>query len=232
MDRRHEEYKELVASYVLGAIPSDELADVSRHIVSCEECLEEADSYSDVTAALALAVDEAEVPSGFAERVIDQAAGDRSTPSVSKMPARRLRLPSFARVLAGLAATAVVVAAGVILVDARSDLSRNRQVLATLASEEGIELAGQRGATARVVSKADGTAFVATGLDAAPDGHTYQLWFLRDGEPLSAGTFLVEDGEVVHWSERDLEGVDSTAVTIEPSGGSSKPTGKQVLTSA
>ncbi len=230
MDRSHEDYRGLVASYVLGAVPSGELADVSRHIVSCEECLEEADGYSEVTAALALAVDPATVPAGFAARVMEQVAGDQLAPSAA--PASRRRWPMFAKLVSGLAITIAAVVATVVLLDQRSDLARNQQVVALLARSDGLELSGQEGATARLVTEEGRTAFVGAGLDPAPGGRTYQLWLVRDGRTISAGTFSVEDGEAVHLSDLSLKGVDEAAVTVEPSGGSKQPTTKPVLTSA
>jgi hypothetical protein len=45
----HEEFRDLVAVYVLGAVPADEVADVEGHLQSCVGCCWEALGYSQAT---------------------------------------------------------------------------------------------------------------------------------------------------------------------------------------
>ncbi len=55
----------------------------------------------------------------------------------------------------------------------------------------------------------------------APDGHTYELWFVRDGTPIAAGTFSPDDsGEVVALMSGEKHDGDIIAVTVEVDGGS------------
>lgn len=62
---------------------------------------------------------------------------------------------------------------------------------------------------------------------------TYQLWFLRDGAPFSAGVFAAEDGgaTVLVDDLTDVETIQGWAVSVEPQGGSASPTGPIVLSS-
>ncbi|MBA3431668.1 MAG: anti-sigma factor [Actinobacteria bacterium] len=229
-DRAHEEYRELIASYVLNALSPGEMQEIGRHIASCEECMREADSYSGVTSALTQAVDPVPLPQGFTDRVVAAGVGDPRSRTASKprrSPFERWR--RLAPVLA-LVLVAAVVAVGVI--DARRDADRQEQVDRLIAQSGGMEMHGRGGATARLLPRDDGFAFAARNLDAPPEGKTYQLWFIDGEREESAGTFGVEDGQALVFDDTSLEGVDAVAVTVEPKGGSRKPTSSPVISSA
>lgn len=49
---------------------------------------------------------------------------------------------------------------------------------------------------------------------------------------MSLGTFGVEEGEAVVRIENPVEGFDAMAVTVEPAGGSEKPSTDPVMRSA
>lgn len=76
----------------------------------------------------------------------------------------------------------------------------------------------------------EGWEFAVHGLDPEPPGREYQVWFLVGDEPRSGGCFRVRDGEAVfRLPERMPEGVTGVAVSIEPAGGSRRPTGDPIL---
>ena len=229
-DRHHDELKSLIAPYVLGAAPPEDLPRIRSHILSCEECMAEADSYSEVTDSLALMVEPVPVPAGLGERVMEIALGPRTEAEPTARPSagRRWRLVqvfSYAALIVGVA----VLAGG--LIDTRNDLQTNRRVMTSLLHSNGMELAGQAGAVARIVPTSDGATFVATGMGGAPEAHTYQLWLMRDQEPVSAGVFDGSTDVVVLELAQSLDGYDAAAVTIEPEGGSEQPTGEPIIAS-
>jgi anti-sigma-K factor RskA len=235
MDRPHEEYKALVAAYVLGAIPPDELAEVADHIASCEICLEEADAYSPLLGDLALTVDPVPLPVGFADGVLASVRQREPMPAGASKPSGAQVLPFRRRLLTGALAAAAAVIIGVLgagFLDARSDLQRSRQVISALTADRGLALAGRGGAEGHMVPTDDGGLFVAVGLPKPPAGRTYQLWALRNERPLSLGTFGVEEGEAVVQIENPVERADAMAVTVEPEGGSDQPSSDPVLSSA
>lgn len=84
-----------------------------------------------------------------------------------------------------------------------------------------------------VVSPSQGTSvFLATGMPAAPAGHTYELWYLEAANraPVPAGTFDPDTGgHAVTVLTGTLTGAAGIAVTVEPAGGSSAPTTKPVM---
>jgi len=63
------------------------------------------------------------------------------------------------------------------------------------------------------------------GLEPEPAGHDYQVWFLVGDEPRSAGCFNMRDGKpVISMPMGAPQGITGAAVTIEPHGGSKRPT--------
>ena len=72
-----------------------------------------------------------------------------------------------------------------------------------------------------------------TSLATLPAGKTYELWAISGGTPRPAGLFSVDaQGAGTLRVEPAAQGVDVFAVTIEPAGGVSAPTGPIVLASA
>ncbi|HZI63820.1 MAG TPA: anti-sigma factor [Thermoanaerobaculia bacterium] len=74
--------------------------------------------------------------------------------------------------------------------------------------------------------------FYAYNLQPPPAGKTYQLWFIADGKPVSAGTFDVDPqghGALLVENVAPVEQIQAWAVTVEPAGGVPQPTGAMVL---
>jgi anti-sigma-K factor RskA len=74
--------------------------------------------------------------------------------------------------------------------------------------------------------------FYAFNLPALAPDKTYQLWFIADGKPVSAGTFSVDPrgtGTLRVDKVADVKDIQAWAVTVEPRGGVPQPTGEMVL---
>ncbi len=99
-----------------------------------------------------------------------------------------------------------------------------------------VELVGEGaapGARARAFwSRANGLVFTAFGLPALAPGTVYQLWVVTSEAPVSAG-LLTPDASgrvsVVIETPADLPDPVAMAVTLEPAGGVSAPTGQRYL---
>lgn len=235
-ERTHEELKSLVAAYVLGAVPADEVGLVRNHILTCDECMAEADQHSAAMDSLALAVEPVPVPAGFSERVMAQIAPAPEAETVVATAPRRGWAPAWLRgrglaLAGGMAALVLLGVLGAGWIQARQDLGRTEDVLSALVHGEGIELRGERGAAAELVPTNEGAVMAVAGLPEAPGSHIYQLWYMRDGEPVSVGTFETRDSVVVMKLAESFDGYDDAAVTIEPSGGSRRPTSDPILAS-
>lgn len=100
-----------------------------------------------------------------------------------------------------------------------------------------VDLAGQPvspGSTARAfVSRSRGLAFAASQLPALPADKAYQLWVIPQGQaPVSAGLLQPDAGGNASTFFPMPAGIpppEVVAVTIEPAGGVSAPTGDKVL---
>lgn len=74
------------------------------------------------------------------------------------------------------------------------------------------------------------SALVANDLPPLPDDKTYELWYLRDGEAIPAGTMTPADsGSTWRVLTGDMAAGDAVGVTVEPSGGSKQPTTKPIV---
>ena len=83
-----------------------------------------------------------------------------------------------------------------------------------------------------VIELGDGrAALVAENLPSVPEERVYEAWLMRGEEAEPAGLFEPrEEGTAAVPLEGSLEGADAVAVTLEPPGGSSTPTGDILLT--
>jgi len=248
MNKTHDELKSLIAPYVLGAVSPEEMEEVRAHIISCEECMAEADGYSGAVSSLALSVTPEAIPDTLINNVMRE-AGAGAQPQVKAAPPvadasegasvtelRRPR-PIYGIVAAAAALLIVAVLAGSLIMttneldDTRDQLALERERVEQLAQTEGaMRLGGPSGeAVGAMLPTDEGGVFVVHGLGDPPTEHTYQVWLLEDGQPTSAGTFDPSSGVGAIQTDHSLDGVDGVAVTVEPEGGSPAPTGDQVL---
>ncbi len=125
------------------------------------------------------------------------------------------------------------------LVNTRGELARTRlanRIVSAPGSGSvllaGLEAAPESSARAYVDPGTHRAVFYASNLDPLDADQTYQLWFIADGTPVSAGTFAVDSegsGSVLVEQVAAAESLEAWAVTIEPAGGVPQPTGPMVL---
>jgi hypothetical protein len=74
-------------------------------------------------------------------------------------------------------------------------------------------------------------ALVARGLDSAPAGQTYQIWYLQNGaDPVAGPTFAVTaQGDAVVPLTANVVTFDGVAISLEPESGSDRPTTPMLL---
>lgn len=172
---------------------------------------------------------------------VEPAVAESDSPAV--VPIRSSRR---SRVTSLLAAAAVVAAVGFggWAVQLNQDVSESRQTadaalsqraqLTSLLSADDVRTVSGRfisndNSGAVVMSKKRQMAlFVASSIPTLPEGKVYEAWTIK-GDPAPAGTFTSDDSNaVVELSDAAFD-ADSIAVTVEPEGGSPKPTGDEVF---
>lgn len=226
----HENISSLIAAYAIGAVPEDEIPAIRAHIMSCDECFAEAESYATSLAVLAELVDPVPVSKGFEDRVLAEIRS--SSPATEKARRRMPRPRTWLIAGAATAVAALLVVAAISLVQVVTLQDQYRDVVAALVEDpDALTLRGPGGAQAAIASTSTGSVLVALDLGEAPAGRDYQLWLMQDGKPQPADTFDVDGSVVIVESDRSLDGFEGAAVTVEPEGGSEQPTTDPVLSS-
>ena len=104
---------------------------------------------------------------------------------------------------------------------------------ATDAQSATVELTDGGTATAHWSESLGEAVLVASGLPGISADQTFELWFVREGEPISAGTFEADaEGGSTALLDGAVEPGDTIAVTVEPQGGApdGRPTSEPIVT--
>jgi anti-sigma-K factor RskA len=257
MRRRASQLHTLVGAYVVDALPVAERAGFERHLGGCEQCRDDVRGLREATAALAFAA--AEQPRDKARDATMQAAGRvRQLPPVLPGEQRRGR-PWQAAFRAGLgrlawlaprdwltrttvvataalAVTAIVLGVHMSAMQGRMNVAeqRDHDIAAVLGAGDAIRLTADisTGGTATVVmSHRDRALVIIThGLPALPASEGYEVWLMNRSGDRSAGMLPppragMTDPMVVS----RLRPGDRLGLTVEPAGGSHRPTSAPIV---
>lgn len=236
----------LSGAYALDALEGGERERFERHLAHCRRCADEVRGLTATATGLALAAAEAP-PADLRTRVLAAATVTRQLPPVSS-PTRasapesrgRPAAPWGTRLVAGFAALCLVVAvtSGVFGISAEQRLqatqAQNRAISAVLSAPDA-RIASQpvtHGGTATVVvSRSERKVVVTTrGLPALPSSRVYQLWFIGPSRVASAGLLPgPSEGRTAPVLASGLQPQDRLGMTVEPAGGTSRPTTTPIL---
>ena len=209
---------ELSAAYALDALDSGDRRRFEEHLGQCADCRDDVASFHEAAAALAYDVDAPAPPQALRERILTKARAERPS-NIVPLPSRRWGLP-IATGVAAVAACAAL-AFGLWAASLQNELDDRAAV---------IELTGADGSL--LVEPSGEAILTVDGLGRAPAGKTYEIWVIEDGQTRPSGLFPGAPGRsVVPLTERVPDGA-VVAVTLEPAGGTSKPSGKPLFTSA
>jgi anti-sigma-K factor RskA len=232
--QQHEEIAALIGAYVLDAVDDEERAAVEAHLGICPICRDEADS---LRATIGMMANEGgPAPMAIWER-IEAALEEQPAPMATVMPARparRIPIAIASAALAIAAALAIFFGIEVHALDHRiGTLTTNIETSSTRAIATAAML--QPGSRQIPLKEANGHQLgvivllpsgqgVMTALDmrALPANQTYQLWAITGGTPVSLGLLGSRPG-VTLFRVND-HGVFDLAVTVEPAGGTPRPT--------
>ena len=248
----------LAGAYAMDAISSEDRARFERHLARCAECAQEIASLREATARLATATAQTPPP-GLKERVMAAAATTRQRfPVTAAVPARsawgkdaRIRTRAWFHslawrgrlvVAAGAVATVAVLGAAVVFGISngtmRQQLSQaqasSQQVAAVLTARDATMMTGtvRGGGTVTIVMSHSMHAlvFTAAGLHALPASRGYELWLIGSDGDRPVGMFpQASDHMVGPVIASGLRSGDHLALTVEPAGGTSRPTSPMML---
>jgi anti-sigma-K factor RskA len=247
--QRHELHT-LTGSYALDAVQGEELAEFERHLSHCPSCPAEVRGLRETAARLALATAE-RPPAAMRGRVLALAERTRQLPPLTdERPARRgtsrqarrtrrVWIPRLSVAVAALSvAAAVLFGVGQSntqdqLNSIRSQLAsaeaHNHAIAAVLAASDARLVSSptsQGGTVNAVVSPREGKLVVLTsGLPALPASKVYQLWLLGPSVARPSGLLSQQhNGRTEPVVAAGLVAGYKLGVTVEPAGGSLKPT--------
>jgi hypothetical protein len=241
----------LSGAYALDALDEGREAQrFGRHLHRCQSCASEVRGLREVATALAFAAS-AEPPDGLRERVLLLASQTRQLPpEVARHARRRFRLldwlsgvpwliwmPRLAAVTAVVAVAAAVVL-GVILSGTEGQLNSQRAqsaaITAVLAAPDARTASGAvttGGTTTVVLSAARHEVVVSTSdLAVLPAGKVYELWLMNKSGAKRAGLLPpAVSGQTAPVLASGFVTGDVLGMTVEPAGGTSKPTTAVIL---
>jgi anti-sigma factor RsiW len=251
-----ESFEQLAAAYTLGSIEPEDTARLRPHLAACPRCSRLMAEYRAVVENLALSLDEVTATPALKSRLLAEAGRTldktpasprlrvpppQADPRVSASPRLRVlparlayALPLAALILVSFGLGRWNFALREQLAEQQTQLVQQERFIAAGASRgQRAVLAGTQaapGATGEVVQPADGAPLLAVqGLPRLPANQVYQVWVIAGGQPASAGLMAGDLAQTIIPLERGLSGAQQLALTIEPAGGRSTPSGPIVL---
>lgn len=230
----------LVAAYALDAVDDVERARFERHLPACESCRNELAEMAATVARIG-AADESAPPAGMRDAVMASVA---KTPQAlprthmtdfaeAKRPNRAVRWLSVAAVALAIGSVGAVGYGYQQHQQVESITAQSALVTSVLmAPDAQLRQMPMGSATSTIVmSPSEGAAvMVASNVPALPSDQVYELWTVTaDGDARPAGTWTPgTSGAAAVPIEGDLATTAAVAVTVEPAGGSAKPTSKPI----
>ncbi len=233
-------FEDLKDAYALGALPDNERATVEAYLALHPERQAEIDDMVGIAGLLALAPPEQEPPADLRRRLMQVVESEAVQPRAAESPTSSWFgwLGGFRNVALGAAAVLVVglLSWNVLLQEDVHDL-RGQVEEARSANEaqqtREIALDGtwaEQGARAEVTAlKDDRAILVVEDMPSMPEDRTGQVWVIHDDKPLPSGLLEPSGNMAATAITTPLSEADAIAVTVEPAGGSDKPTSDPVL---
>lgn len=232
----------LTGAYALDALDGDECAVFERHLRRCAACQEEVRGLRETAARLAMAT-AIVPPPRMREHVLAAAAQTRQLPPAgrahpvfggSQATPRRRTMPRPVAMTAAAAAAAVIVVLLILQVTTWHQLhaaqSQGRAVAAVLSAPDARIQAGGTsvgGTVTAVISASHHEAVITTsGMPALSGDRVYQLWVITSTGARSAGLLPAATAPVL---ASGLSTGDRLGITIEPAGGTTRPTTTPII---
>lgn len=224
--RVNPEIHSLTGAYALDALTARERAEFDEHLSRCDACSVEIAELRETAGRLAIAAS-TPPPADLKHRVVPVIRHERQLPPLvaSTEPVRR----AWSRWAPLLAVAASVVAATAMGAQARSlhtelDQTQQRlQAISRVLTAPDVRLTKGHGATAAVSRDLDSVIVLAKGMPEPPPDRVYQAWLIGPGGPRSAGLLQVGPDAVPVLAGGAADAAQ-LGITVEPAGGSSRPT--------
>ncbi|MEA2178297.1 MAG: hypothetical protein QOG77_1594 [Solirubrobacteraceae bacterium] len=222
----HEFWGDELAAYALGALDPRETAQFEGHLVNCEHCRAELARLGPAVEGLSTSVPRLDPPASLRERIMDVVDAEAGAGTVAATPKRSPRRRSSwswawrpAPVAAFAAAIAIAFVAGFALRGGDGDTT----------TVEARALTDQP-ANAALVQHDGSWHLQVDRLPEPPADHVYEVWINRPSGLEPSSLFVLgRDGRAQVPLPDTLHDGDQVMVTVEPAGGSEKPTSDPLL---
>ena len=247
-EMNHERFEDLKDAYVLGALPEEERLSFEDYLAAHPERQAEIDELGAVASLLAFSPQVQEPSPELRRRVMEVVEAEAE-------PRRVRGTSTFARVGDYLSVRSLALGAAVLLVigllswnvllqvqvqnlqgqveNAQGQVQDLQGELEVAQQSQTIKLEGswaKQGAMAEVASmQKNQIILVARNMPSVPEDKTCQIWVIKGDVPKSSGLFQPDGNGTATPITNSITKADVIAVTVEPAGGSKKPTSDPVL---
>ncbi len=225
----HDELRDDLAAYAIGALDRDEAVKLEEHLSDCTACAEYLTWLAPAVELLPASVEQVEPPERLRENLMAtvraEAAAEREAQAAP--PRRRWNIGGFVlRPATGFAAVAVLVmgaALGYVVSNSGDDRDTVQAQAVGTVPADALVASVEHGAGGDAILHVERAPALAS-------GDVYQAWVSRGGTMEPAASFrLREDGSADAALGDTLEGADAVLVTEEPTPNEDQPTSAPIL---
>lgn len=212
------------AAYAAGALSPEERREVEADARRSPALAAELREFGETAAVLGLAVPPVAPDAALRDKLFAALDATPQGATVTRGPWTRRLVTAVAASAAAVLVGALAV--GTLVLPQLAPVSDVDRIVAAADADRAsadVETGGT--VTAIWSASLDRAAILVEGLADLPADETYQLWLIRDGEPLPSETFTTREGDLVSVVlDGEMEPGDAIGVTVEPAGGSEAPT--------
>jgi anti-sigma-K factor RskA len=239
----HSLLRENLPAYALGALDAEDARALEAHLQTCKACRTELADYRAVSDNLLAALPPRQPSPALRKQLQSRLPSAR--------PAQKTAQPrfvwSFGRLAAGVALLLLFVTNLFSFVQMRElqrqqlnvlrQLQNNQTALAML-SYPGTEALpideGNISGTLLLDRERNSAALIAWNLPELPEEQVYQIWLIESNDDRVSGGLFRSQADLPYttqpvFSSRDISDFVGIGVTVEPAGGSDRPTGPRVM---
>ena len=212
--RSHDEYKENVGAYVLGALPELEVELLERHLAGCDSCRADVEQLRPVTAALARSVPQVDPPPSLKASLMSVVEAEAELRSDAPKPRERTQRNWFASLQPRFAAAMAlsILALGVVIGVAADRVSDRGE--RTIAAKINRTLMPSGDANLRVSGDERDARLRLSDAPSPESGHLYEVWVQRDGK-IKPGPVVTSGGDGEVRIPGGLEDAEAVMVSLE-----------------
>jgi anti-sigma-K factor RskA len=228
-----QDIEELSGAYVLDAVTPQERQNVEEHLVACPDCTQLVQELQSVVELLPLSVPPIELAPSLQAQVLTRIQADADQSIQWNRPRKNRRWRNWTNQLIAVAAI-LVLALGTMTawnISLQHQLHTYTPTYITYAVKGTTAIPGANGQLLYIPSK-NITILTVQGLPQAQGNQVYQGWLLHGNQPVSIGVLNIHNGVASESFQGNIQGYDTTAISLEPGPGASKdaPKGQIVAT--